>query len=193
MIYQICDWGVDSPSAWAPAPENTWRVTNDIGPEWKTVDRIVNQVVPQTSYAGPGHWLDLDMLEIGNKFFTIPEEQTHFSLWSIMKSPLTIECALHDAMVSINTASLAILEDQEVTALNQDSLSVSANLSRQYTEEAHDIWSGPLSDNCLMIAVMHWRNASRELTFHFSDAGIVAAGVVRYIWLNGTISKTMMS
>ena len=30
MLYQICDWGVDFPSAWAPALGDTWRITNDI-------------------------------------------------------------------------------------------------------------------------------------------------------------------
>lgn len=81
ILYQICEWGVDFPSAWAPSVGNTWRVTNDIIPAWRTIYRILNQVVPQASYAGPHHWLDLDMLEVGNNVFNNPEEQTHFSLW----------------------------------------------------------------------------------------------------------------
>src|SRR5205814_577278 len=80
MLFQICEWGVDFPSTWAPPLGNTWRITNDIIPSYRTIPRILNQAVPQTSFAGPGHWLDLDMLEVGNNVFTIPEEQTHFSL-----------------------------------------------------------------------------------------------------------------
>ena len=191
MLYQICDWGVDFPSAWAPALGNTWRVTNDIVPEWRTIYRIVNQVVPQASFAGPGHWLDLDMLEVGNNIFTTPEEQTHFSLWSILKSPLTIGCALNDTLTSINPDSLRTLKNEDVIALNQDPLGVSANLARRYTEEEYDVWSGPLSDNRVVVAVVNWRNASRELTFHFSDIGIESADMLRDIWLNKTISARM--
>jgi len=80
MLVQICEWGVDFPALWAPALGNSWRVTNDIIPAYRTIPRILNQVVPQTNFAGPGHWLDLDMLEVGNDIFTITEEQTHFSL-----------------------------------------------------------------------------------------------------------------
>jgi alpha-galactosidase len=83
ILFQICDWGVDFPALWAPALGNSWRVTNDIIPAFRTIPRILNQVAPQTDFAGPGHWLDLDMLEVGNGVFTIPEEQTHFSLWAI--------------------------------------------------------------------------------------------------------------
>lgn len=54
MVLQICNWGVDFPSAWAPALGNTWRVTNDIIGAWRTVPRILNQVVSQTDFAGPG-------------------------------------------------------------------------------------------------------------------------------------------
>jgi alpha-galactosidase len=74
ILFQICDWGVDFPALWAPALGNSWRVTNDIIPYYRTIPRILNQVVPQTDFAGPGHWLDLDMLEVGNGVFTNPEE-----------------------------------------------------------------------------------------------------------------------
>jgi alpha-galactosidase len=75
MVIQICEWGVDFPSAWAPALGNSWRIANDITPAYRTIPRILNQAVPQTSFAGPSRWLDLDMLEVGNNVFTNAEEQ----------------------------------------------------------------------------------------------------------------------
>jgi alpha-galactosidase len=75
ILIQICDWGVDFPALWAPALGNSWRVTNDFIPAFRTIPRILNQVVPQTDFAGPGHWLDLDMLEVGNGVFTIPRNK----------------------------------------------------------------------------------------------------------------------
>ena len=108
ILFQICDWGVDFPALWAPALGNTWRIANDIIPAWRTIFRVLNQAVPQTSFAGPGHWLDLDMLEVGNNILTTAEEQTHFSMWAILKSPLTIGAALKDDITAINPTSLDI-------------------------------------------------------------------------------------
>ncbi|OKL59268.1 hypothetical protein UA08_05886 [Talaromyces atroroseus] len=76
ILYQICEW--------APS-----------------IFRLVNQAGPQTSFAGPGQWADTDMLEVGNGVYTIPEEQTHFSLWAILKSPLIIGAALKDEITAI--------------------------------------------------------------------------------------------
>ncbi len=73
------------------------------------------------------------MLEVGNNIFTEPEEQTHFSLWAIAKSPLTIGCALKDTFTTASDSSLAILKNADVIAINQDSLGKAVNLTRRYT------------------------------------------------------------
>ena len=39
-------------------------------------------------YAGPGHWNDPDMLEIGNGGMTDTEYRTHMSLWALLAAPL---------------------------------------------------------------------------------------------------------
>ena len=193
MLYQICDWGVDFPSAWAPEIGNTWRVTNDIVPVWSTIYRIVNQVVSQTIYAGPHRWLDLDMLEVGNNIFTIPEEQTHFTLWAILKSPLVIGCALNDTLTSINPDSLAILKNEIVISYNQDSLGVPANLTRRWTAEGYDIWSGPLSGNRTVAALVNWNNSTLDATLNLPDVGLQSAGVVRDVWNNLTVKNVQTS
>jgi alpha-galactosidase len=61
--------------------------SNDIGPpsNWDQLIRIINQVVPITGFAGPGHWNDMDLLEVGNAGMTAAEQQTHFSFWSAAK------------------------------------------------------------------------------------------------------------
>lgn len=37
------------------------------------------------SYAGPGGWNDPDMMEIGNGGLTLIEQESHFSLWCLVK------------------------------------------------------------------------------------------------------------
>jgi len=68
---------------------------NDIAPGWKNVFRIINQVVPITTFAGPGGWNDLDMLEVGNvgAGLTIPEQQTHVGIFHCVIGAVAIPYA----------------------------------------------------------------------------------------------------
>lgn len=191
ILYQICEWGVDFPSAWAPPLGNTWRITNDIVPQWRSIWRIMNQFPPSADYAGPGQWPDLDMMEVGNGFLTEPEEQTHFTLWAIAKSPLTIGCALNDTLTRISDSSLAILKNRDVIAVNQDSLGKAANLARRYTEEGLDVWSGPLSNEKLIVALVNWNNNTVQATLNLPDAGTQSAGTVKDLWNNKTASNVV--
>lgn len=184
---------VDFPSAWAPAIGNTWRITNDIVPQWQSIWRIMNQFPPSASYAGPGQWPDLDMMEVGNGFLTEPEEQTHFTLWAISKSPLTIGCALNDTMTSVSDSSLAILKNEDVLGLNQDSLGKAANLTRRYTEEGLDVWAGPLSGDRTVIALVNWNNNTVEGVLNLPDAGLQSAASVKDVWNNKTVTGVITS
>jgi len=126
------------------------------------------------------------MLEVGNNVFTIPEEQTHFSLWAILKSPLVIGAALNDTLTSINAESLAILKNKDVIAFNQDSLGVAANLTRRWSDEGYDIWSGPLSGNRTVVALVNWNDSELDASFDLPNVGLQSAGYVKDIWNNLT-------
>lgn len=182
ILFQICEWGIDFPALWAPALGNSWRIGNDIIPAWRSIFRTLNQAVPNTDFAGPGQWADLDMLYVGNGVFSLPEEQTHFSLWAILKSPLTIGAALKDDDTSISQASLEVLKQKDVIGFNQDALGVSASLKRRWSDEGYEVWSGPLSGNRTVVAVINWRNESRDLTLDLPDVGLQYAQVARNIW-----------
>ncbi|KAK2624138.1 hypothetical protein QTJ16_006772 [Diplocarpon rosae] len=182
IIFQICDWGVDFPSAWAPDLGNSWRITNDIIPAYRTIPRILNQAVPQTSFASPGRWLDLDMLEVGNGYLTIPEEQTHFSTWAIIKSPLIIGAALKDTYRAISADSLSILKNRDVIGFNQDALGVAASFRRRWPEKGYEMWAGPLGGGRTVVAVVNLKDEERELTLDLPDAGVQRAGWLKDIW-----------
>lgn len=125
----------------------------------------------------------MDMLEVGNNIFTIPEEQTHFSLWAILKSPLVIGCALNDTLTSVAPASLAILKNKEVIALNQDPQGMPANLTRRYTDEQYDVWSGTVSGDRLVVALVNWANTTRPLTLSLADdLNLASISSLHEIW-----------
>lgn len=133
------------------------------------------------------------MLEVGNNIFTTAEEQTHFSLWAILKSPLVIGGALKDETTSINAASLAILSNKDVVSFNQDSLGVSATLNRRWSKEGYEVWSGPLSGGRTVAALINWADTSRELTLNLPDVGIQSAGKLKDIWAGKTVSNVKTS
>ena len=74
-------------------------------------------------YAGPGHWNDPDMLEIGNGGMTAIEYRTHMSMWAMMAAPLIIGTDLRKATAE----TLATLGNKNVIAIDQ------ARLGRQAT------------------------------------------------------------
>jgi alpha-galactosidase len=199
ILFQVCDWGVDFPSAWAPKLGNSWRVANDIYPPiitngaYSTIARILNQVVPQTDFAGPGQWLDLDMMEVGNNVFTTYEEQTHISLWAIIKSPLIIGAALKDNYKTINNVSLGILKNPSVISYNQDSLGVAASFKRRWTKAGYELWAGPLSDGRTVAAVINLFDKPQNLTLDLPDIGLQSAGIVKDIWNNVSSNDVLTS
>lgn len=153
----------------------------------------MNQFPPSASYAAPGQWQVLDMMEVGNGFLTEAEEQTHFTLWAIAKSPLTIGCALNDTRTSISDSSLAILKNTDVITLNQDSLGTAANLTRRYTEEGLDVRAGPLSDGRTVVAMVNWNNDTVHGTFNLPDAGLQSAAMVKDVWNKRTMTDVVTS
>lgn len=193
ILFAVCDWGVDFPSAWAPALGNSWRIANDIIPEFATVARILNQAVPQTNFAGPGNWLDLDMLEVGNNVFTTDEEQTHFTMWAIVKSPLIMGCALNDTETTISAASLAVLKNTDVISYNQDSLGVAASFRRRWTAQGYEVWAGPLSDNRYVAALINNDDVATELTLDLPVLGLQKAGTLKDVWNDLSFTDVLTS
>ena len=131
----------------------------------------------------------MDLLEVGNGVFTIPEEQTHFSLWSILKSPLIISAALNDTLTSINPDSLDILSNTRVIEYNQDSLGKAANLIKRDSEAGIDVWSGPLTGGRTIVALVNWNNDTIDATVNLPDVGFQSAGTLLDVWNNATISN----
>jgi alpha-galactosidase len=94
IVYSICNWGEEETHTWAPHVGNSWRTTQDIFDGWASIEYNFHASNKFREASGPGGWNDPDMLEIGNGGLTIEEEKTHFTLWSIAKSPLIIGCDL---------------------------------------------------------------------------------------------------
>ncbi len=115
----VCRWAF--PGVWAREVAGSWRIDGDIGPNWEAVKRLVSKNLYLSAYAGGGHYNDMDMLEIG-RGLTRSQEEVHFGMWCVMSSPLLIGCDL----TTIPQASLELLQNRELIAVNQDPLGLQA-------------------------------------------------------------------
>jgi alpha-galactosidase len=118
IVYSICEWGSSRPWEWARGVGDLWRTTGDISDNWESLRSIIAQNAPLYPYAGPGHWNDPDMLEIGNGGMTDTEYRTHMSTWAMMAAPLIIGTDLRIA----SAQTLAILGNRDIIAIDQDPL-----------------------------------------------------------------------
>ncbi|UNO38914.1 NPCBM/NEW2 domain-containing protein [Streptomyces sp. MST-110588] len=118
IVYSICEWGENKPWLWAADVGHLWRTTGDIKDNWASMVSILKKNLPLAPYAGPGHWNDPDMLEVGNGGMSGTEYRSHFSMWSMMAAPLLIGTDLRKA----TPETFEILNNREVIALDQDPL-----------------------------------------------------------------------
>lgn len=115
----ICRWAF--PGTWAKDIAVSWRISPDIRPRWSSIQRIIGLNLYLSAYCRDGHYNDMDMLEI-SRGLKPNEEEVHFGMWCIMSSPLMIGCD----MTTIKPASLELLKNEELIALNQDPLGLQA-------------------------------------------------------------------
>lgn len=119
----ICRWAF--PGTWAADLASSWRIAADIAPNWNSVRRIIAANRYLSAYATGGAFNDMDMLEVG-RGLSEAEERTHFGMWCIQSSPLLIGCDL----TAIPAASLRLITNPELIALNQDPLGLQAYVAK---------------------------------------------------------------
>lgn len=153
-------------------------MSNDIYNAWRSIWRITNQVVPYYRNTRPGAFADMDMLLVGLNVLSAEEERFHFGMWAIHKSPLLIGGILDERL---SNASLEILSNKEVIAINQDSLGKAVQLVQRQTEDEFDLWLGDLSDSRKVLGIANWRNASQIVEFDLKNLNISSANV-RDVW-----------
>jgi alpha-galactosidase len=164
IVFSICEWGNNQPWLWAQRVGNLWRTTGDIYDHWDGVDRwqhgvmnIVDQNEPLWPFAGPGHWNDPDMLEIGNGGMSDSEYRAHFSLWAMMAAPLI---AGND-IAAMTPATREILLNREVIAVDQDALGAQGR--RVWRQGTSEVWMKPLAGGGRALLLLNRGEAPAEI------------------------------
>jgi alpha-galactosidase len=196
IIYSLCEYGWGDVQKWGPeVGGNLWRTTGDIRDAWQSMIDNVEKQVPTAEYAGPGHWNDPDMLEIGNGHMSDDEYRTHMSLWALAASPLLAGNDLR----TMTDATKAILMNREVIAVDQDPLGKQASPKKDGELET---WMKPLADGSLAVGIVNMGPVAQQTTIRASELPLHGgAKRARDLWAHrdlkfskhGEISETIPS
>ncbi|MFA6813502.1 MAG: glycoside hydrolase family 27 protein [Bacteroidaceae bacterium] len=148
IYFSICEWGSNKPWKWAPEIGQSWRTTGDITNNFNSVLYILEREADLRQYAGPGHWNDPDMLEVGNGM-SINEDRAHFTMWCMLAAPLI----LGNDVRNIKPETLDILTNKEVIALDQDKLGIQA--LKFATNDSLDFWFKPLENGDWAFSILN--------------------------------------
>ncbi|AHH94654.1 glycoside hydrolase family 27 protein, partial [Kutzneria albida] len=165
ILYSICEWGQNQPWTWAAGVGNSWRTTGDINDSYAKMLSIYKKNITLGKYAGPGHWNDPDMLEVGNGKMTDTEYRSHFSLWAMMSAPLLIGSDIRKA----SSATLAILRNTEVIALDQDAKGVQGN--EISSAGGLHVVRKPLADGDIAVALFNETDSTARISTSLSAIG----------------------
>ena len=177
IVFSLCQYGRDDVWTWGDkVGGNLWRTTGDINDTYKRMMEIADTQSQIAKYAGPGHWNDPDMLEIGNGGMTADEYRTHMSLWAIFAAPLL---AGNDVR-GMTDDTKSILLNKEVIAVDQDPMGVQGHRADKSGEIEY--YARPLNNGDMALVVVNRANASSTVKIPWSEMHIADATKVRDLW-----------
>lgn len=169
IVFSICEWGTNKPWHWAGKIGNLWRTTGDIYPcfdckynhgTWFAFGpmQILDMQKGLRKYAGPGHWNDPDMLEVGNGM-TVSEDRAHFSMWCMIAAPLIAGNDLR----KMRKETLDILTNRDAIAVDQDSLGIEG--FKYSSHDSLEVWFKPLERGDWAVCFLNRSSKPKNISF----------------------------
>ncbi|MEA4839578.1 MAG: glycoside hydrolase family 27 protein [Bacteroidales bacterium] len=173
IVFSICEWGTSMPWKWAAPVGHLWRTTGDISCSWVEkkmsenwiplgITKIIDIEANLREYAGPGHWNDPDMLEVGNGL-SYNEDKAHFTMWAMLAAPLIAGNDLR----KMSKQTLDILTNSNVIAIDQDSLGIQA--LRYMVKDSVEIWVKPLVGGNWAFCFFNRSEKKQKINFDFAS------------------------
>jgi alpha-galactosidase len=173
IVFSICEWGTNRPWEWGQEVGHLWRTTGDISAcfdcevghgTWSSwgVLHILDKQLGLRVHAGPGHWNDPDMLEVGNGM-TMGEDRAHFSMWAMLAAPLLAGNDLRN----MSEETRQILTNAEVIAVDQDPLGVQG--FRALAAGDQEIWYKPLVEGDWAMCILNRGDAPATVEVDWSE------------------------
>jgi alpha-galactosidase len=165
---------------------NGWRIEGDIEcyshcvglTNWDVrVKQRFTDVPKWIPFAGPGHWNDLDSIEVGNgdaDGISPDERQSMITLWAASAAPLLLGTDL----TKLDPADLALLTNREVLAVDQAGRP--AHPLSQATPQ--QVWVSKDGHGGYTVALFNLGTDPATVTANFGDLGFHGAAAVRDLW-----------
>ena len=184
IVYSLCQYGLRRVWEWgASVGGNSWRTTEDITANYDRMYSIAHSEDGIEQYAGPGHWNDPDMLEVGNGRMSHDENVSHMSMWCMLAAPLL---AGND-LSNMTPDTLAILTNPEVIAVDQDPKGVQGRWAWQ--EGPYEVWVKPLADGSVAALLINRGEDTEKITANFKDLGISGTKSARDLWAKKDLGR----
>jgi alpha-galactosidase len=174
VVFSLCEWGDTKPWEWAKEVGHLWRTTGDITDcfdcelnhgSWSSwgILRTIEMRKGIRQFAGPDHWNDPDMMEVG-RGMSLSEDRTHFSLWAMVAAPLIAGNDLRN----MKKETIEILTNKDVIAVNQDSLGVQA-LKYMDNLDGAEVWIKPLKNGEWAFCFLNRSEQKKKIEFNWSE------------------------
>jgi alpha-galactosidase len=178
IVYSLCQYGNDAVWEWgASVGGNLWRTTGDISDKYAKMAEIGFSQAGLGRFAGPGHWNDPDMLEVGNGGMTVDEYRTHMSLWAILAAPLL---AGND-LSTMTPETVALLTNRDVIAVDQDAAGKQGD--RVSAEGPIEVWVRTLADGSKAVGIFNRHHLPMTAHVNLRSLGYSAGVNARDLWL----------
>jgi alpha-galactosidase len=183
MVFSICQYGRADVWKWgADAGGNLWRTTGDIADRWQVMSTIGFAQEELAPFAGPGHWNDPDMLEVGNGHMTAAEYRTHMSLWALLAAPLI---AGHDVRTAA-PETISLLTNREVIGIDQDPL---GRPGRRVVQRGPlEVWTRPLEGKRAAVALFNRGAVPATIEASFAELRIDGRAGALDVWARRSLA-----
>lgn len=192
IIFSFCQYGMGDVWTWgASVGGNSWRTTGDINDSWESMSDIGFNQDKMAPFAEPGHFNDPDMLVVGrvgwgsnqhDTHLTPDEQYTHISLWCLLSSPLLIGCDLGH----VDNFTLNLLTNDEVLAIDQDSLGISAR--RILKTDSFEVWEKKLADGGVAVGLFNMTSRYLAIPLDRGELGLTRYNRIRDLWRQKILS-----
>jgi alpha-galactosidase len=130
--------------------------------------QIIDKQDSLRQYAGPGHWNDPDMMEVGNGM-SLNESRAHFSMWCMLAAPLVAGNDLR----TMTPETQIVLANKDVIAIDQDSLGIQG--FRHSVRDSVETWLKPLKKGQWAVCLLNRSKSSKSIildwrTFSVTDS-----------------------
>jgi len=180
--YNVCRW--QFPGTWVTTLADSWRIADDINNTWGAVTRIIDANLYLAPYCSKGHYNDMDMLEVG-RGMSAEEDKSHFSIWSIMSSPLM----LGNNLKTISQQTKTIVGNTEVIAVNQDTTGLQAHIVTDNGAGLQVLAKNLHGKQSLERAVVLFNRtgATASMSVKWKDLNLQGAASVRDLWAHSDL------